>query len=136
MRVVDVTRFIQQVVRARNSSCQRAAVLRIGLPGCVQESGYVPQVAGDDGAEVRRLCQAPRPVGAGEAEVGGSQQLSDSADRVAAVQVRMGYLLKQRGDALVRPGARFRQVPGMPGWLARAPPGEDLVGAPPLVIGS
>jgi hypothetical protein len=98
---VDVAVAVEQVIGAGHGGRERAAGAGVGAAGLLQKTGGVAQVAGDDGSQVGGFGQPPAPALPGGAELGGAQQLGDSADGVAAPQVGVRDLLKERGDPFV-----------------------------------
>ena len=115
---VDVAVAVEQVVGARDGGRERAAGAGVGAAGLLKQAGGVAQVAGHDGAQVGGLRQPSAAAFPRGAELGGAQQLGDGADGVAAPQVGVGDLLKERGDALVGFFGGFCEVPGVSFGLA------------------
>jgi hypothetical protein len=107
----------------------------VGAAGLLQQARGVAQVAGDDGPQVGGFGQPLAPALPGGAELGGAQQLGDGADGVAAPQVGVRDLLKERGDPFVGFLGGLGQVPGVSFGLAGQADDELRVGLPPLLAG-
>ncbi|MER6945891.1 hypothetical protein ABT294_17850 [Nonomuraea sp. NPDC000554] len=132
---VDVPVTVQEVEGAGAGHRQQVAGAGLGEAGLFQQAGGVPQVTGDQGAQVGGFGEPSAAALSQRAELGGAQQLDDGADGVAAPQVGDGDLLQEGGDLLVGFLGGLGQVPGVPFGPVGEAGGEFGVGAAALLAG-